>query len=48
MLYTLVERFRSGPQPVYDRAAKQGRMLPTAFGISIAGLTRRPCRSAIS
>jgi hypothetical protein len=28
MLYMVVERYRSGPQPVYERAAAQGRMLP--------------------
>jgi hypothetical protein len=28
MLYMVIERFRAGPEPVYARAAEQGRMLP--------------------
>jgi hypothetical protein len=28
MLVMVVERFRHGPAPVYERAAAQGRMLP--------------------
>jgi hypothetical protein len=28
MLYMLIEHFTSGPGPVYERAARQGRMLP--------------------
>jgi uncharacterized protein DUF3303 len=28
MLVMVVERFRHGPEPVYERAAAQGRMLP--------------------
>ncbi len=28
MLYMVIERYLSGPQPVYERAARHGRMLP--------------------
>ena len=28
MLYMVIERYRSGPGPVYERAAARGRMLP--------------------
>jgi Protein of unknown function (DUF3303) len=28
MLYMVIERYRHGPEPVYRRAAAQGRMLP--------------------
>lgn len=28
MLYMLIERYSSGPRPVYERAAAHGRMLP--------------------
>ncbi len=28
MLYMVIERYRSGPGPVYERAAAHGRMLP--------------------
>ena len=28
MLYMVIERFLHGPQPVYERAAASGRMLP--------------------
>lgn len=28
MLYMVVERYVAGPQPVYERAATHGRMLP--------------------
>jgi hypothetical protein len=28
MLYMVVERYLSGPEPVYERAAARGRMLP--------------------
>ncbi|HEX8803279.1 MAG TPA: DUF3303 family protein [Acidimicrobiales bacterium] len=28
MRYMVVETYRSGPGPVYERAARQGRMLP--------------------
>ncbi len=28
MLYMVIERYQSGPGPVYDRAAARGRMLP--------------------
>jgi hypothetical protein len=28
MLYMVVERFTKGPQPVYERAAAKGRMMP--------------------
>jgi hypothetical protein len=28
MLFMVIERFTHGPQPVYQRAAEQGRMLP--------------------
>ena len=28
MLYMVIERYLSGPGPVYERAAAQGRMLP--------------------
>jgi hypothetical protein len=28
MLYMVIERYSSGPGPVYERAAAQGRMLP--------------------
>jgi hypothetical protein len=28
MLYMVIERYRSGPGPVYERAATRGRMLP--------------------
>jgi hypothetical protein len=28
MLFMVIERFRSGPEPVYERFKKQGRMNP--------------------
>ena len=28
MLYMVIERYLSGPGPVYERAAARGRMLP--------------------
>lgn len=28
MLYMVIEEYRLGPEPVYERAASQGRMLP--------------------
>lgn len=28
MLYMVIERYLSGPRPVYERAAVRGRMLP--------------------
>ena len=28
MLYMVVESFKRGPQPVYERAAERGRLLP--------------------
>ena len=28
MLYMVIERYLSGPRPVYERAAANGRMLP--------------------
>jgi Protein of unknown function (DUF3303) len=28
LLYMVVERFRRGPGPVYERAAERGRLLP--------------------
>jgi hypothetical protein len=28
MLYMVIERYRSGPGPVYERAGARGRMLP--------------------
>jgi len=28
MLYMVIERFRAGPGAVYERAAREGRMLP--------------------
>ncbi len=28
MLYMLIERYSAGPEPVYQRAAERGRMLP--------------------
>ena len=28
MLYMLIERYRAGARPVYERAADHGRMLP--------------------
>ena len=28
MLFMVVERYRAGPRPVYERAATHGRMLP--------------------
>jgi hypothetical protein len=28
MLYMLVEHYTSGPKPIYERAARQGPMLP--------------------
>jgi hypothetical protein len=32
MLYMVIERYRSGPGPVYRRAAASGRMLPDGLG----------------
>jgi hypothetical protein len=32
MLYMVVERYLSGPRPVYERAAARGRMLPEGLG----------------
>jgi Protein of unknown function (DUF3303) len=31
MLYMVIERYLSGPGPVYERAAARGRMLPTGL-----------------
>ncbi|HSE82404.1 MAG TPA: DUF3303 family protein [Gaiellaceae bacterium] len=31
MRYMVVERFLHGPRPVYERAAAQGRMLPSGL-----------------
>jgi hypothetical protein len=31
MLYMVVERYLRGPQPVYQRAAERGRMLPAGL-----------------
>jgi Domain of unknown function (DUF3303) len=31
MLYMVVERYLRGSQPVYERAAQRGRMLPTGL-----------------
>ena len=31
MLYMLIERYSSGPGPVYERAAAHGRMLPNGL-----------------
>jgi hypothetical protein len=28
VLFMVIERFRDGPGPVYERAAREGRMLP--------------------
>jgi len=28
MLYMVIEKYRHGPGPVYERAAERGRMLP--------------------
>ena len=28
MLYMVIEKYRHGPGPVYQRAAKRGRLLP--------------------
>jgi hypothetical protein len=28
MLYMVIEKYRHGPGPVYQRAAERGRMLP--------------------
>ena len=28
MLFMVIERYTHGPEPVYERAAEQGRMLP--------------------
>ena len=28
MLYMVIERYLSGPEPVYERAASRGRMMP--------------------
>jgi hypothetical protein len=32
MLYMVIERYLSGPQPVYERAAANGRMVPDGLG----------------
>jgi hypothetical protein len=32
MLYMVVEQYLSGPEPVYERAAARGRMLPDGPG----------------
>ena len=31
MLYMVIERYLSGPEPVYERAAARGRMLPAGL-----------------
>lgn len=31
MLYLVIERYRHGPGPVYERAARNGRMLPAGL-----------------
>jgi hypothetical protein len=31
MLYMVVERYRRGPEPVYERASMHGRMLPSGL-----------------
>ena len=31
MRYMVIERFRQGPAPVYERAARRGRMLPAGL-----------------
>jgi hypothetical protein len=31
MLYMVIEHYPSGPEPVYRRAAKRGRMLPAGL-----------------
>lgn len=48
MLYMVVERFRNGPQPVYERAAEHGRMLLKVPDTSTAGWTSARSALAIS
>jgi len=31
MLYMVIERYKHGPVPVYERASKTGRMLPSGL-----------------
>ncbi|MGE5134242.1 MAG: DUF3303 domain-containing protein [Gemmatimonadota bacterium] len=31
MLYLVIERYKHGPGPVYERAARNGRMLPAGL-----------------
>ena len=31
MLYMVIETFKQGPEPVYERAAERGRMLPAGL-----------------
>ncbi len=31
MLYLVIERYKRGPGPVYERAARNGRMLPAGL-----------------
>lgn len=31
VLYMVIERYTSGPEPVYERAANRGRMLPAGL-----------------
>jgi Domain of unknown function (DUF3303) len=31
MLYMVIERYKRGPEPVYQRASAHGRMLPTGL-----------------
>jgi hypothetical protein len=39
MLYMVVERYLSGPEPVYERAAARGRMLPEGLSYVASWVT---------
>ena len=40
MLYMVIEQYLSGPDPVYERAAAQGRMLPDGLDYVASWVTK--------
>ena len=47
MLFMVVEHYTAGPEPVYERAATQGRMLPEARHHLAVTRRRRPLSSRV-
>jgi hypothetical protein len=45
MLYRVAERYMSGPEPLYERAAARGRMLPEGLEYISPALSLIPKRS---